>query len=147
MNGVARLPGVEVVVGEEALTRLGARALAKRGVTPTRLRMLDQPFGAFARSAPLTADQRVVAVPIPGHASGQVAVVVVQDDHHVLIGGDSAYTQQQLLDLQVDGVSVSARDAIRSMRTIIDHGRRQPTVYLPSHDPESAARLAARNVL
>ncbi|HUO73792.1 MAG TPA: N-acyl homoserine lactonase family protein [Solirubrobacteraceae bacterium] len=144
MNGVARLPGVEVVAGAEALTRGGVRALARLGVAATALSLDGRAFGPFARSAPLTADGRVIAVPIPGHARGQIAVVVLEDECDVMIAGDSAYNEQQLLDLHVDGVSLSARQAIDSMRRIIEHARRQPTVYLPSHDPGAARRLASR---
>jgi len=147
INGLARLRGgVPVLASSEAL-RGGARALRRRGVTARSLSLADGPFGAFARSAALTADGSVIAVPIPGHARGQIALVVVEEDHHVLIAGDSAYAQQQLLDLHLDGVSLSARAAIESMRTILEHAALHPTVFLPSHDPASQARLAAREPL
>jgi glyoxylase-like metal-dependent hydrolase (beta-lactamase superfamily II) len=147
VNGAARLPGAKLLVPEEALTWFGRRMLARRGLEPTPLALSDQPFGAFARSAKLTPDGSIVAVPAPGHATGQIAIVVVEDDRHVLIGADSAYSQRQLLAGRVDGVAVSARAARATMRTVVEHGRRHPTVYLPSHDPESAARLQARTVL
>jgi glyoxylase-like metal-dependent hydrolase (beta-lactamase superfamily II) len=147
MNGVARLGSVTVSVPAEALTWVGRRMLARRRIQAAPLTLKDGPFGAFARSAKLTADGSIVAVPVPGHATGQIAIAVVEDDRHVLIGGDSAYNQRQLIDGKVDGVAISARDALASMRNILEHARRQPTVYLPSHDPESAARLADRTVL
>jgi len=147
MNGLARLPGTEVLVCADAMTRTGARALRRLGVKPTVLHLTDEPFGAFARSAPITEDRRVIAVPVPGHARGQIGVAVIDDGRQVLLAGDSAYTQRQLLDLHVDGVSISERAAIQSMRTIIEHARRHPIVFLPSHDPDSAARLAGRSLL
>ena len=55
--------------------------------------------------------------------------------------------ERQLLDLHPDGVSMSARTAVASMRAILDHAKRHPTVFLPSHDPQSAARLRARRVV
>jgi glyoxylase-like metal-dependent hydrolase (beta-lactamase superfamily II) len=125
------------------LTRGVARQPLPAGFAPAPLRLDGPPFGAFAASAPLTADGRVVAVPAPGHTPGHIAIVVVQDDHHVLLGGDSAYDQAQLLDRHVDGVSPKDAVARRTMAAIIDHARLQPTVYLPSHDPESVARLEA----
>src|SRR5579859_3445411 len=146
-NGLARLPGVRVLVSAEALTRGGAWRLRRRGATPEPLELTSGPFGGFTRSAPITADRRVVAVPVPGHARGQIAVAVVEPGHHVLLAGDSAYTQGQLLALAPDGVSISPGQAVASMRAILDHARLQPTVFLPSHDPESAARLNARSPL
>lgn len=147
INGLARLGGVEVVASAQALRRGGDRTLARRHVSATPLALSGEPYGAFAQSAPLTSDGSVIAVPIPGHARGQIAVIVREDDHDVLIGGDSAYTQAQLLDLQPDGVSFSARQAVGSMQTILQQARTRGTVYLPSHDPESAARLSARTLL
>jgi glyoxylase-like metal-dependent hydrolase (beta-lactamase superfamily II) len=145
IHGLARLPGVPVVASAEALR--GSRALRRMGLEATPLQLTDTPFGAFARSAPLADDGSVVAVPVPGHARGQIAVAVVEERGHVLIGGDSAYTEQQAIDGQPDGVSTSARQARESMRTIVEHARRVATVFLPSHDPESASRLAGRVAL
>jgi glyoxylase-like metal-dependent hydrolase (beta-lactamase superfamily II) len=146
-NGLARLPGARVLLAAEALGRGARRHLAAAGARTEVLRMTAGAFGAFAASAPVTGDGAVVAVPVPGHARGQVAVVVVEEDRHVMLGGDSSYSEQQLLDLHPDGVSVSPRAAVTSMRTIIAHARRHPTVYLPSHDPDAAARLSERRVL
>jgi N-acyl homoserine lactone hydrolase len=146
IDGLKRLPDVSVLASAEALGG-GGRALRRRGIAPASLALRNEPFGAFARSAALTEDGRVVAVAVPGHARGHIAVIVVQEDHHVLLAGDSAYSQEQLLDLQPDGVSPSARTAVQSMRTILEHGRRHPTVFLPSHDPNSTTRLLNRSPL
>lgn len=146
-NGLARLHGARVLASREALARGGSRALARRGVSATALELEQRRFGAFERSAPLTADGSLVAVPVPGHARGQIAVVAVEETGHVLIAGDTAYTEKQLLDRHPDGVSLSARAAVRSMSTVLAHAREHATVFLPSHDPESAARLAARRAL
>jgi glyoxylase-like metal-dependent hydrolase (beta-lactamase superfamily II) len=144
VNGVARLPGARIVVAAEALTRGGTRRMRRLKSRPEALHLDDGPFGAFARSASLAADGTIRAVPVPGHARGQIAIVVVQGDHHVMLAGDSAYTEAQLLAEAPDGVSLSARQAVSSMRAILAHARRHPTVFLPSHDPEAGARLRDR---
>jgi glyoxylase-like metal-dependent hydrolase (beta-lactamase superfamily II) len=146
-NGLARLPGARVLVTPEALGRRGGRKLARQGLRVEPLRLDDGSFGAFERSARLTRDGAVVAVPVPGHARGQIAVVVVEEDRHVMLGGDSSYSEAQLLDVHPDGVSISPRAARASMRAILEHARRHPTVYLPSHDPQSARRLHERSVV
>jgi hypothetical protein len=33
------------------------------------------------------------------------------------------------------------------MKTVLEHGATNPTVFLPSHDPESAQRLADTTTL
>jgi N-acyl homoserine lactone hydrolase len=151
IGGLPHVPGARLLAGADEiavtdslagrLTRRVVRQPLPPGFAPAPL-VLDGPaFGAFAASAPISADGRIVAVPAPGHTPGHLAIVVVQDDHHVLLGGDSAYDQTQLLDLQVDGVSPQDDVARATMRTILDHATQHPTVYLPSHDPRSAERL------
>ena len=153
VGGLPHVPGARVLVSAAelrfamSLAGRAQRRIARQPLPPgfhADGLTLDGPgFGAFASSTPLTADGRVVAVPAPGHTVGHLAVVVVQDDHHVLLGGDSAYDQSQLLDRRPDGVSPKASVARATMDTILGHARLHPTVYLPSHDPESVARLRA----
>jgi N-acyl homoserine lactone hydrolase len=157
VEGLPHVPAARVLASEAELhavaspgarlTRAAVRQPLPAGFAPEPLRFDGAPVGAFAASAPITADGRVLAVPTPGHTPGHLAVLVLQDDHHVLLGGDSAYDQDQLLDRRVDGVSPRADVARQTMQTILDHGGLQPTVYLPSHDPAAAARLAATEVL
>jgi glyoxylase-like metal-dependent hydrolase (beta-lactamase superfamily II) len=151
VGGLPHVPGARVLASADelrfAMGPVGRlqRALARQPLPPrfhAEPLTLDGPaFGAFPASAPLTADGRVVAVPAPGHTVGHLAVIVDQGDHHVLLGGDSAYDQAQLLDRHPDGVSPKASVARATMDTILAHARRHPTVYLPSHDPGSADRL------
>ena len=143
-DGLARLPKVPALVGETELRRspLGRRALRGRATTTIRLR--HEPFGAFPTSAPLTGDGTIRAVPIPGHTLGQLAIVIDEGDRHVMLAGDSAYSQAQLLERHPDGIGARPATARETMERILAHARRHPTVYLPSHDPESATRLANR---
>jgi glyoxylase-like metal-dependent hydrolase (beta-lactamase superfamily II) len=140
-NGLARLGGVPVAASARAL-RGPSRVLRRAGSSPAPISLDGGPVGAFPRSAALTADGSVLAVPTPGHARGHIAVLVLREDHHVLIAGDSVYSEEQLLALAPDGVSASARVAVASMRTIRAHADRHPTILLPSHDPGAARRLA-----
>ena len=100
-------------------------------------------FGAFERSRALSADGRIVAVATPGHTPGHVSVVCVDDaDRHVLLAGDATDTLEQLHSLRVDAIAPDPKVHLATMQTILAHCAQQPTVYLPSHDPDSAARLA-----
>jgi N-acyl homoserine lactone hydrolase len=151
VNGLPHVPGATVFAGakeikiarsiESAVTRRFTHQPLPPGFAPQPLALDGPPVGAFAAGTPLTADGRVVAVPTPGHTLGHLAVLVVQPDHHVLIGGDTAYDQQQLQDLHVDGVSPKDAVAKATMARILAHAQEHPTVYLPSHDPDSVRRL------
>jgi N-acyl homoserine lactone hydrolase len=46
---------------------------------------------------------------------------------------------------KVDGVSPHEHVSIATLEAIKGLARIRPTVYLPTHDPESAARLANRS--
>jgi len=151
VGGLPHVPAARVLASADELRfAMGAGGRAQRRIARQPLPpgfhaeplAFDGPaFGGFAASAPLTSDGKVLAVPAPGHTAGHLAVIVVQDDHHVLLGGDSAYDQAQMLDRAVDGVSPKASVARATMDAIAAHARQHPTVYLPSHDPESVKRL------
>jgi N-acyl homoserine lactone hydrolase len=104
-------------------------------------------FGTFSRTCRVTADGSVVIVDTPGHTPGHVSVIVQDDGVSYFLAGDATYDQQQLLDLQVDGVSPSKSAAVATMRAILDYARQNRTVYLPAHDPESAKRLDAASII
>ncbi len=73
-----------------------------------------------------------------------MSVIVQDSDMTLFFAGDTTYTEQLLLAGAVDGVSLDERTARHTLSTIQQLVRSTPTVYLPSHDPASAARLAAR---
>lgn len=152
MDGAVHLDGpVLVCEAELAFTRsVGARMTARllrQPVPDVDFRPVpldDGPFGAFAAHRRLTEDGRVLMVATPGHTPGHVSVLAIDDDgRHVLLAGDSADSLEQLLDRRPDAVAPDPQVHVGTLDRILAHGREHPTVFLPSHDPESAARLAA----
>jgi N-acyl homoserine lactone hydrolase len=113
------------------------------GFAPEGFALDDGPFGAFQRSRLLSDDGRIVAVETPGHTPGHVSVICIDDaGHHVMLAGDATDTLEQLHALRADAVAPKASVHIATLRTILEHCAKHPTIYLPSHDPESATRLA-----
>src|SRR5262249_49766623 len=106
------------------------------------------PFGAFAQSRALSDDGRIVAVGTPGHTPGHIAVVCIDDaGRHLLLAGDATDTLEQLRARRPDAVAPKPSVAIATIDAILAHGKEHPTVYLPTHDPESAARLDSSETL
>jgi N-acyl homoserine lactone hydrolase len=106
------------------------------------------PFGAFPASRALTDDGRIVAVDAPGHTPGHIAVICIDDDgRHVLLAGDATDSLEQLHARRHDAVGPKPAVSVRTIDTILAHAREHPTVYLPSHDPDSVARLAASTTI
>ncbi len=133
--------------GARVMQRL-LRQPVPSGVEFTPVALDGGPFGAFARSRPLSDDGRILAVDTPGHTPGHISVLCVDDDdRHVLLAGDATDSVEQLRALRPDAVGPKPDLYVATLRTILAHAERYPTVYLPSHDPESVARLGARATL
>jgi len=151
MDGAVHVRGPLLVRDSELSYQrsLGPRVMQRllRQPVPSRVRFepmtLDGgPFGAFDASRQLTEDGRVVAVSTAGHTPGHISVVCVDDEgNHILLAGDATDTVEQLRALRADAVSPKPAVSVATMRTILAHAEQHPTVYLPSHDPESVTRL------
>ena len=58
-----------------------------------------------------------------------------------MLAGDATDTLEQLNALRADAIAPDPKIHVATLETILAHCGQHPTVYLPSHDPESAARL------
>ena len=114
---------------------------------PTPVDLEPMPVGPFAASLTLTDAGDVTLVEVPGHSPGQLAVLVDEGDHTVFIAGDSSYTEDAMLRGAVDGVGLDEEAERRTHERIRDYAGSTPTVYLPAHDPQTGARLAARQTV
>lgn len=113
------------------------------GFAPRTFELDGAPFGAFERSRPFSADGRIVAVPTAGHTPGHVSVVCVDDEgRHVMLAGDATDTLEQLLARRADAIGPDPAVHVATLERILAHCAEHPTVYLPSHDPDSQGRLA-----
>ncbi len=113
------------------------------GFAPEPFALDGGPFGAFPRSHPVSDDGRIVVVDTRGHTPGHVSVICIDDaGRHVMLAGDASNTLEQVHALRADAVTRNPEAQIATLERIRAHCARHPTIYLPSHDPESAARLA-----
>jgi glyoxylase-like metal-dependent hydrolase (beta-lactamase superfamily II) len=118
------------------------------GVHFQPLALTDGPFGAFERSKALTEDGRVLAVATPGHTPGHISVLCIDDaGRHLLIAGDATDSLEQLHARRHDAVGPKPAVNVQTIDRILAHGREHELVYLPTHDPQSATRLAERTTL
>lgn len=146
VHAPVRLGETELRFIATAFPRVMRRVLRQplpAGFAPQPLVLDGGPFGAFARSAALSEDGRIVAVETPGHTPGHLSVICIDDaGRHVMLAGDVTDTLEQLRSRRTDAVAPDPRVHVATLETILAHCAQHPTVYLPSHDPESAARLA-----
>jgi N-acyl homoserine lactone hydrolase len=136
----------ELRFAASALPRVMRRILRQ----PLPPRFAPQPFvldggtfGEFSHSRALTDDGRIVAVATPGHTPGHVSIICVDDSgRHVMLAGDVTDTLEQLHARRADAVGPDPKAHVATLETILAHCAKHATVYLPSHDPDSATRLA-----
>lgn len=107
----------------------------------------EEPIGPFPASVALSAAGDVRLIPTPGHSHGHLSVLVEDGNVSVMLAGDASYTQELVLEQAVDGVAPDAVQARQTMQRILAYAAERPTVYLPSHDPDSQRRLEAREIV
>jgi glyoxylase-like metal-dependent hydrolase (beta-lactamase superfamily II) len=151
-GGLAHLPGVRTLVARPAYA--AATGLTGRlqgympqhwpsGFAPEFIAWMPEAVGPFSRSASLTQSADVIAVPTPGHTPGHVSVIVRATGVTYFIAGDASYSEASMLDSIPDGLTLQPRAAVATQGRIRAFIAGEPTVYLPTHDPDAAGRLAA----
>jgi glyoxylase-like metal-dependent hydrolase (beta-lactamase superfamily II) len=152
-GGLAHFPHAEILTTREEYR--AARTLAGRlngflpqywpaWFAPRFVELVPQPVGPFATSQPLTRAGDVHIVPTPGHTPHHLSVVFHDGATTCFFAGDTSYTEQLMVEQRVDGVSPNVAVAGQTLARIRAFAAQTPLVYLPSHDPQAAARLAAR---
>ncbi len=154
-DGLKDFEGLPIWVSQREYQPFQSRgfSMSKLGLSlptwlnPTLIAFRPEPIGPFESSLPLTNDGSVMAVPTPGHTAGHLSVIVRADDVHYFIAGDVAYREQALLDQKLEGPSLEIALHRQSLRRVLDYVHEYPTVFLPSHDPQSGNRLAAKQII
>lgn len=155
-GGLHHFPKSDVYVHSAEL--VAARSLAGRimnGYLPHRWPtwFSPKPFafhaeqvGSFDQVQYMTGARDVMIVPTPGHTPNHVSVIVWQDGVSFFLAGDTTYSEQFLLDRQVDGVSPNKSRSLRTIDQILKYITLERTVYLPTHDPGAMQRLEKAQV-
>jgi glyoxylase-like metal-dependent hydrolase (beta-lactamase superfamily II) len=155
-GGLAHFPNSEILVAPGELDIARGWAGRLRGYVPHRwptwfdptpLRLAPEAFGPFARSSRLTQAGDVIAVATPGHTTDHLSVLAQDADMTVILAGDASYTEAAMTAARIDGVSADDAVARATLEAIRSFATSRPAVYLPTHDPQSAARLASRSVV
>jgi N-acyl homoserine lactone hydrolase len=154
-GGLAHFPKSKIFVARGELQASKGFMGRVRGYLPNRwpswfdpapLDFAAEPFGPFAFSRRLTEAGDVLAIATPGHTAGHVSVAVRDADTTFFLAGDTSYNEELMLAGKVDGVSADERVSIATLDNIKRLAQAGPVVYLPTHDPNSGARLASRRL-
>jgi glyoxylase-like metal-dependent hydrolase (beta-lactamase superfamily II) len=137
-GGLAHFPDSEIVVTHEEWAFATGRRGRLRGYPNRRWPDWLQPSLASAPDA-LTAAGDVRLIPTPGHTPGHMSVTVETGDAFVILAGDTSYTEE----MRLDGVAPDAKAALATLERLRRLVAERSATYLPTHDPESVARLQA----
>ena len=152
-GGLAHFPHSEIFISRVEFQNASGFMGKVRGFLPHRwpewlaprlFELEPTPFGPFPQSLPVTGAGDITIVPTGGHTKGHVSVVLDDGDRAIFFAGDASYTEGLMVDHVTDGVAPDQRAARETLRRIREFTRSRTTVYLPSHDPDSANRLRAR---
>ena len=155
-GGLAHFPNSEILVARGEIRTASGWAGRIRGYLPNRwpswfdpisLDLTAEGNGPFAFSRRLTGTGDVIAVATPGHTADHLSVLVQEDGITHFLAGDTSYNEKLMLASRVDGVSPDEHVSSATLDAIKGFARSRPTVYLPTHDPQSAARLANRSLV
>ena len=155
-GGLHHFPQAEILVSrKEYAAARGLRGILQgylphrwpRWFNPHLVDFTPGAVGPFLTSFALTKANDVILLPTEGHSSGHLSVLVREDEHSIFIAGDTSYTEQLMLEQVVDGVSPDERIAAQTLKRILVYTQANPTVYLPSHEPEARERLLKRQVV
>lgn len=155
-GGLAHFPASRILASSDEIARASGIGGALIGYLPNRrpkwfapepLVWQARPYGPFKRSAWITNAGDVIAVPTPGHTPSHVSVIVRDGEEDIMLAGDASYLESTMLSGTIDGVSADEAVAKATLADIRDLCAQRPTVYLPAHDPQAAARLIKRRAV
>lgn len=155
-GGLSHFPESEILVSREeyrAARSWGGRLFGylpqhwPGWFRPTFIRFEQAALGGFHPTHTVTAAGDVIVIPTPGHTAGHISVLVRHEDCYYLLAGVTSYSEQALIERKVDGISLNPRAALHTIDCILDFAKNNPLVYLPTHDPQSEARLKERQTL
>ncbi|WP_227394941.1 N-acyl homoserine lactonase family protein [Jeotgalibacillus aurantiacus] len=112
-------------------------------VKPTDLPHSDSLF----KDADHSLHPNVSIVATPGHTAGHQSVIVRDNGLSLFFAGDVTFNQEQLLHYHLPGITENSELAVETIAAIRSYSLYHPTIYMPSHDPESVTRLMEQAVV
>jgi glyoxylase-like metal-dependent hydrolase (beta-lactamase superfamily II) len=102
---------------------------------------LNDRYDVFDKAQYLTDAKDVILIETPGHTWHHCSVLIKADEFSVLFAADICYSQQQLLDDKFPGNNASNELAKETYDKVKAYAKKNPLVFIPSHDAEAAGRL------
>ncbi|MEM7513466.1 MAG: MBL fold metallo-hydrolase, partial [Bacteroidota bacterium] len=143
VDGLRHFKKAEVIVSEvEAGNPYGSiPCLLPSWFAPRRITYGKSLVPPFSQAQVLTKAEDVVLLSTPGHTYGHQSVLIRGEEYDICLAGDVSFTQQQLLEDKVAGISADKTVSRKTYSEFLQYAKKRPLVYLPTHDPFSLQRL------
>lgn len=115
--------------------------------SPKAILFDEKGHGPFQKAWNVTSKGDIKVVATQGHTPWHISVIAINEDVNYFLAGDTSYTEKNLLKKIADGVSPDPKVAVDTMQNILSFAVKHPTVYLPTHDPNSVMRLENKTTL
>lgn len=151
-NGFNFFPEAEVLISSAELSGqrrqpIGAvSCLYPANFNPTALEYTSKTYETFAGYHALTEAEDVIIVPTHGHSYGHQSVLLRDNSQTLFFAGDVVFDERQLLAQEIAGIVHDVAEARASLERTKNFVSSTPTIFLPSHDPESLKRLQAQQI-
>lgn len=148
MGNIGSFPNAEIYVPEADYPNgLGVlRCHFPPSFAPKFAAWSNRELPGLQQAHALTRDGNLMIVPTPGHSMGHQSVLLREDGRDYIFAGDTSFDEAQLREGIIGGIVADTGLARATLVKLQTYLKDRPTVYLPSHDPNSPARLSAGQI-
>jgi glyoxylase-like metal-dependent hydrolase (beta-lactamase superfamily II) len=146
-GGLGFFPNAEFLIARDEYTGhqrqpMGAvSSLWPAGFAPTLIDYTGPALNPFPASFPVTNAGDLSVVPTPGHSYGHQSVILRDGEQSYFFAGDLAFSSAQLREQGLQGIAQDLDKARDALTRTLAFTRQTPTIFLPTHDPQSLTRL------
>ena len=127
------------------VTATEADAMGLTGDNIVRVEFTDGPYKNFPAS--LRIAENLVMLPAPGHTKGNAVAVLEEGGLFYMFQGDVTYCDEALKAGELSVVAEDLEAARKTLDTVREFVRQNPTVYLSTHCPEGYENLEQQKVM
>lgn len=114
---------------------------------PHLIDLTPHPFGGFPSSFKVTTKGDVMIVPTSGHTDSHISIILQDSELCYFFAGDASYSEKMMVNQKIDGLALNGQEAKNTLKRIREFAHSTPCIYLPTHDPGSANRLATKKIV
>ena len=106
-----------------------------------RLVPLTEQYNVFDKAQYLTEAKDIILVETPGHTYHHCSVIIKTDECSIFFAGDICYSQEQIIRNKFPANNTSNNVAKATYKKVKSFARKNPVVFIPSHEAMSVERL------